>query len=50
MTRLYLRIILLPVVVEFLGGWGVEAIRVVQRLAGALARHTVQDEKEVLKF
>ena len=41
---------LMPVVVESLGGWGEEAVRVVRRLAGALARHTGQDEDEVLKF
>ena len=43
-------ITLLPVVVESLGGWGEAAIRVVWRLAGALARHTGQDEKDVLRF
>ena len=43
-------ITLLPVVVESLGGWGEEAVRVVRRLAGALARHTGQEEKDVLRF
>ncbi len=37
----------LPVVVESLGGWGEEAVRVVTRLARALARHTGQEEEEV---
>ena len=36
----------MPVVVESLGGWGEEAVRVVRRLAGALARHTGQEEAE----
>ena len=36
--------------VESLGGWGEEAIRVVRRLVGALDRHTGQDEKDVLRF
>ena len=43
-------ITLMPVVVESLGGWGEEAVRVVRRLAGALARHTGQEEEEVLRF
>ena len=38
---------LMPVVVESLGGWGEEAVRVVKRLAGALARHTGQEEEDV---
>ena len=38
---------LMPVVVESLGDWGEEAVRVVRRLAGVLARHTGQD---VLRF
>ena len=43
-------ITLMPVVVESLGGWGEEAVRVVRRLAGALARHTGHEEKEVQRF
>ena len=39
----------MPVVVESLGGWGEEAVRVVKRLGGALARHTGQEEKEVMR-
>ena len=42
-------ITLMPVVVESLGGWGEGAVRVVRRLAGALARHTGQEEKDVLR-
>ena len=42
-------ITLMPVVVESLGGWGKEAVRVVRRLAGALARHTGQKEKGALR-
>ena len=37
-------------VVESLGGWGEEAVRVVTRLAGALARHTGQEEEDVLRY
>ena len=36
-------------VVESLGGWGEEAVRVVRRLAGALARHTGEEEEDVLR-
>ena len=43
-------ITLMPVVVESLGGWGEGAVRVVRRLAGALARHTGQEEKDVLWY
>ena len=43
-------ITLMPVVVESLGGWGEEAVMVVRRLAGALARHTGQEEKDVLRL
>ena len=40
----------MPVVMESLGGWLEEAVRVVRRLAGALARHTGQEEKDVLRY
>ena len=39
----------MPVVVESIGGWGEEAVRVVRRLAGALVRHTGQEEEDVLR-
>ena len=32
------------VVLESLRGWGEETVRVVSRLAGALARHTGQED------
>ena len=41
-------ITLMPVVVESLGGWLEGVVRVVKRLAVALARHTVQ-EKDLLR-
>ena len=34
----------MPAVVESLGSWGEELIRVVRRLARALARHTGQED------
>ena len=36
------------VVVESLGGCGEGVVRVLKRLAGALARHTGQEEEDVL--
>ena len=42
-------ITLVPAVVESLGSCGEELIRVVRRLARALARHTGQEEKDVLR-